>query len=236
VSSNRPASASAQLSRIVLLVSVVVTVALYALPLGRALSIPFVWLSTLAHELGHGLAALAVGGTFSSLALYSDGSGMALTAAAGRLARALVAAGGLIGPSLGALVFFVMGKTPGRARFWLGLTGLGLLFTLVMVVQSGFGQLFIAVLTGLCLLVASRKDPRWSQLLLVFSGTQLALSVYSRGDYLFTPVAHTSAGTAPSDVAVISEALLLPYWLWGCVCVAVSVAVLVFGLRYYWRE
>src|SRR5262249_31576589 len=157
------------------------------------------------------LTALLVGGKFSSFELYADASGVAMTAASGRLARALVAAGGLVGPSLTALVFFMMGKTPGGARFCLFLTALALAWVLLMIVQNGFGWFFVAGLAAFCAVVALRGGARLAQLVLVFAGTQLALSVYSRSDYLFTTVAATGGGDGPSDVALISEALLLPY-------------------------
>jgi hypothetical protein len=54
----------------------------------------------------------------------------------------------------------------------------------------------------------------------------LALSVFSRSDYLFTSVAQTAAGTMPSDTAQIADALAGPYWLWGIVAGLVSLGVL----------
>ena len=38
-----------------------------------------------------------------------------------------------------------------------------------------------------------------------------------------------------SDVANMAEALFLPYWFWGAVCGAISLAVLAFGLYLYLR-
>ena len=61
---------------------------------------------------------------------------------------------------------------------------------------------------------------------LVFLAVQLALSVFSRSDYLFTSVARTGAGPMPSDVAQMASALFLPFWFWGAACGALSLAVL----------
>ena len=55
--------------------------------------------------------------------------------------------------------------------------------------------------------------------------------VFSRADYLFTDVAHTGAGPAPSDVAYMAEALFLPYWFWGLFCGGLSLAILWAGLH-----
>jgi hypothetical protein len=40
----------------------------------------------------------------------------------------------------------------------------------------------------------------------------------------------------PSDVAHISEALFLPYWVWGLVTGGISIAVLVGGMRSFIRD
>ncbi len=223
------------LPRLVLVSSAIVTAALYSLPIGRTIGYPLVLLSTLAHEMGHGIAALMVGGSFASFQLFSDGSGVAMTAVSGRLSAAFVSAGGLIGPSVAAVLFFVLGKRASWARIALGAIAFLLVLALVFVVRNVFGRAFIGAMAALAALIAWKGGARLSQLALVFVGTELALSVYSRGDYLFTPVAETSAGTMPSDVAQMSQALFLPYWFWGAVCGGASVAVLAFGLIYYWR-
>jgi hypothetical protein len=229
-------SAASRLSRLLLVLSSVVTGILYAVPEARLLSYPLVLISTLAHELGHGLTAVLVGGKFASFELYSDASGLALTETSGRLQHVAVVAGGLIGPSVAGVSLFVMGKAPERARTCLGLIAGAFVVLLVLVVRNMFGWIFIAGLGALCAIIAWRGPALLSQLVVVFAGTQLALSVYSRGDYLFTPVAATSLGEMPSDVALLSAALWLPYWFWGALCGAISVAVILFGVKYYWRN
>jgi hypothetical protein len=77
--------------------------------------------------------------------------------------------------------------------------------------------------------------PLSSQLIVLFVGVQLALSVFSRSDYLFTSVAITATGNAPSDVARMADALFLPYWLWGLLCGGFSVWVLWRGIRAFLR-
>ena len=62
-------------ARQVFLGSVVLTLLLAVVPFGEIVGYPLFLLSTLAHEMGHGLAALLTGGHFASLELYADGSG-----------------------------------------------------------------------------------------------------------------------------------------------------------------
>jgi hypothetical protein len=61
------------------------------------------------------------------------------------------------------------------------------------------------------------------------------LSVFSRGDYLFTDVARTQNGAMPSDVANMANALFLPYWFWGAACGLFSVAMLALGAWFFLR-
>ena len=75
--------------------------------LGRVLTL----FSTLTHELGHGLTAMLVGGDFEKLVINWDGSGVtSWKGNPGRIARGLVAAGGLIGPACWAAILFWSAK------------------------------------------------------------------------------------------------------------------------------
>ena len=40
----------------------------------------------------------------------------------------------------------------------------------------------------------------------------------------------------PSDVGQMANALFPPYWFWGGVCGLISVAVLLYALKAYWRS
>jgi hypothetical protein len=224
-------------ARLVLVGTVAVTALLYLVPWLRVLAWPLRLLSTVAHEMGHGLAALLVGGRFQALRMWSDGSGVATwSALVGRLGHAAIAAGGLVGPALAAALCFVAGRSPRGARVALVALGGGLLLADLLVVRTLFGAVFVAGL-ALLLLVMGLAATTWlAQATLVFVAVQLALSVFSRADYLFTPLARTATGTLPSDVAQIAEALWLPYWFWGAACGLLSVLVLLGGLVAYLRS
>ncbi len=220
----------------VLLACIVCSLALPHIPGGRWAWWPLMLLSTLVHELGHGLAAVFVGGDFVSLEMFADGSGVAATAhSGGRTARAVISTGGLVGPAIVACGLFFAARTERRARVALGVLAGVLLLALVLVVRNLFGVAYVLVLSGLLAAVVRFGSAWAARVGLVFLAVQLSLSVFSRGDYLFTPVARTGAGNMPSDVALIADALLLPYWLWGGVCGLFSVAVLVLGMWLFLR-
>ena len=223
-------------ARWILLGSLAVTALLYAIPGGSIAVWPLLLLSTLAHELGHGVTAILVGGTFHQFEIFANGSGVASSSwPEGAINTALVSAGGLVGPSIVAAFGFFMGRRPQTAKAAMAFGGLTLLIADVWVVRNVFGFAFVGVVAVLSLVFAMRASARANQHMLVFLATQLGLSVFSRADYLFTPVAHTGAGVMPSDVARIAEALWLPYWIWGGLCAVFSALVLVLGLRAYLR-
>lgn len=220
-----------------LLVSIGVTALLWVIPYGRLVGYPLMLLSTLVHELGHGVAGVLVGGSFDSFEMWSNGSGLAhVRGYDGRFARAIVSAGGLVGPACAAALGFAMARGERRARGML--LGLGLLLLLadVLIVRSLFGLAFVTLFALGLLWVGTRVGGWASQLTLLFLSVQLSLSVFSRGDYLFTDKAHTAGGVFPSDVANMSSALFLPYWFWGALCGAFSVAVLLIGAWWFLRE
>lgn len=226
----QPGGTSLARARWALLGSVVLTLLVHVVPYGHVVGRPLLWLSTMVHELGHGLTAWLVGASFETFEMFPNGSGVALwRGTVGPVGRAMISAGGLLGPAIGAAFCFVAMRTPRGTRYVLQGLGLALLVMLPLM-----GNLFtVAFVVGLAVLLGAigrYADDAIARITLGFFGVQLALSVFSRGDYLFTDVANTGAGTMPSDVAQIANALLLPYWFWGGLIGLLSLAILVGGL------
>ncbi|MEI6806387.1 MAG: M50 family metallopeptidase [Myxococcaceae bacterium] len=212
--------------------STLITFGLYVVPFGSTISYPLLMLSTLVHEMGHGLTALAVGGRFDSFQMWSNGSGVAqIGGFSNRFASALVSAGGLLGPACAAALGFILSRKETLARLTFSVLGAFLIVSEFLWVRNSFGWIFIGVLSAIYLWLAQQRSGWLAQAALIFFSLQLSLSVFSRADYLFTPIAHTAEGNMPSDVAQIAQALWLPYWFWGGICAAFSGLVLLLGLR-----
>jgi hypothetical protein len=64
---------------------------------------------------------------------------------------------------------------------------------------------------------------------------QLAISVFSRGDYLFTDTAVTGSGAGASDTAHMAMAFGGHFMLWGAVCGLFSVLILAAGAFVFLR-
>lgn len=214
-------------ARWVLAGSVVATLLLYAF--GGVLAYPLVYLSTLVHELGHGMAAIIVGGRFDTFHMWSDASGLAEAYGRTNWQQALICAGGLVGPALGAAAGLALSRRPRWARAGLAAIGLFLVWAMIFKVRGVFGLGVAAVIVASTLGVALRGRAGWAQLVLAFLSVQLALSVFSRGDYLFEKSAHVGGVDRASDAAVMGQMLGGPYWLWGALVGLVSVAALAVG-------
>ncbi len=204
----------------------VLTVALWLVPYGQYVIYPFSLLATWAHEMGHGLAALAVGGEFLRLELFADLSGLATTRRGGGLAGAVVSAGGLAGaPALGALII-ALGSFPRLARLLLGALGLALLASALLWVRNPFGLAAVAGLGAALGLGAWKLGPRWRLVLVQLVGLQVCLSALRGWRYLFTAQAEIGGRVMGSDVSAISDALAGPYWMWGGLLSALNLALL----------
>jgi hypothetical protein len=206
------------------------------LPFGGIVGYPILLLSTLAHEMGHGLTAMVVGLEFDSFRLYADGSGVAMIGGrAGGLSRAAAAAGGLIGPAVVGGFLFWLSARARFAKFALMALGALMIAACVLVVRNVFGLVFVGAAGASLFYIGRRFSPGIAQFTVALLAVQMALSVFSRADYLFTNTAMTGAGAMPSDVAQLADLLFLPYWFWGLVCGAISVGVLVSGLSAFWK-
>ena len=106
---------------IALVVSILFTLVMYYSPTPDFIYRPLILLSTLAHELGHGLTAALIGAEFDSFQkIAKDGSGVAIwKGSVGNIGRAVISAGGLIGPAVVAGILFAAARRPRSAKLML---------------------------------------------------------------------------------------------------------------------
>ncbi|HEY4176956.1 MAG TPA: M50 family metallopeptidase [Kofleriaceae bacterium] len=235
VKSQRLASSA----RWALVISVIATIAVYRLPPLQFLAYPLILLSTLVHEMGHGMGALLSGGQFDSFHMHGDGSGVAHVLPESFFGAAFECAAGLVGPPLIGALYFVVGRRASIARLALAGTGLFFALSVVLWVRGAFGIGFTAVVATVCIAIAWKASAETARVVLLFLGTQLALATFASSDYLFTDYVSgemTGGAIAPSDVKIMEMAIGGPYWFWGLVCAVFSVAVLALGAWLYLRR
>ena len=194
------------------------TIILWQFQTGRYLLYPFTILATWFHEMGHGLCAMLLGGTFVTLQLSPDGSGYAIHSGTRFLAQpgvALVAAAGPLGPALAGALLIRLSLRPKWSRF--GLTGLVMVMLLsaLIWIRTPFGFGLIVLLALLLLVICINGTDRWQSLSLQFIGVQACISIFLQIGYLFTEKVLVGGRLIYSDTGQIAAALFLPYWFWA---------------------
>ena len=217
----------------------VATVVLWQVPYGHYILYPFSILATWFHEMGHGLAAILLGGDFRKLEIFANGSGRATYTYDSRLflgsiGRAIVAAAGLLGPPIAGAILILASRSFKTASISLKILGGFLLFSVLIWVRSLFGIVAILLL-GLIILGIGIKGNRWFQgFSIQFLGVQACVSTYNQLDYLFSP---TAGPLGISDTAQIQrELIIFPYWFWGGLIAIASLVILVQSLRIAYKQ
>lgn len=224
-------------ARGLLFVAAAVTLIAWQLPYGRQILYPFTLLATYAHEMGHGLTAILVGGRFRALEMGWDGSGLAhWQGDVGRIGRAMIAAGGLIGPSIAGAVVLTSSRLSSRAPAILVVLGVVMGLSAVIWARSLVAAIFILGMAATFVLVARLASLTFGAFFVQLVGVQLCLSVFRDISYMFSDRVVIDGVERLSDSAAIADALWLPYWVWGALVAATSFAVLGLGLYLALRQ
>jgi hypothetical protein len=223
--------------RTLLLLSTAAIVLVWQLPYGRLLLYPLSLLATFAHEMGHGLTAQLLGAQFDELMLYADGSGMAVWHGnLGRVATALVAAGGLLGPTLAGVSLLLLSRQARFARAVLVLLAMLIAVSVILWTRNAFGALFLLVLATLLALAAKALSETAAAFLLHLMAITLCLSCFTDLGYMFSNQALVVGVAHLSDSAVISHTLGLPYWFWGAALALLSLTFTLLGIVFVSRK
>jgi hypothetical protein len=204
-------------------------------PLGTTLLYPLTLLATWVHEMGHGLTALVVGGSFASLDVFADASGLAHTAARHPWQHGLVAAGGLIAPPIVGAALLAVSRGPRRARVMLGAMAVAIVVSLAIWVRSVAGFIALPIDAAAIGAFAIWGGPRERMVFAQLVGFALAIDTWSRKGYLFSATAMVDGAERPSDISSVAGAFGGPYLLWGMLLFVLSCVLLAIGLRVAWR-
>jgi hypothetical protein len=205
-------------------------------PFGRTLLHPFTLFGTWVHEMGHGLAGLVAGGTFDSLEVFADASGLAHGAIEPGWPAALRAAGGLVAPPLLGAVVLATARGPERARAVLLVLAAAMAVSVPVWVRSFTGWVAIPLVAAGIGAVAVRGGPILRTVFAQFVGLLLAIDTVTRIDYLFVGHATIGGETLRSDVGLIADALGLHHLVWGTLLAALSLVLLAVGARLAWAQ
>jgi hypothetical protein len=210
------------------------------IPLGGVILYPLTLFTTWVHEMGHGLAALLVGGRFHELAIFRDASGLAMTSARPGWAQAAVSAGGLLAPPLLGAAILAFAHTPRRARTLLAVLAGALLVSLAIWVRSAVGLVavpLLAVLLGWAAWRGFAEAPPRRVLLVQFLAVVLALDTLTRMvGYVFTRQVEIDGRQQLSDIALLAQNAGGHYLLWGLLVTSLACGLLALGLWGAWQR
>ena len=215
------------------------SIALWQTTLGRLLLYPFTILATWFHEMAHGIAAMLTGSKFERLLIFADGSGLALSlrpADSFRLADALIAASGPLGPAVAGALLIVASRSAPATRTALTALGAALLLSTLIWVRSLIGWIVLPPLGLAILLLANSQSLPWQRFGIQLLGVQACISAWSQFDYLFSSDGRVGGSLNRSDTAAIADALLLPYWFWGTAISAIIIVLLWWSFKVAFRR
>ncbi|MBW4651803.1 MAG: M50 family metallopeptidase [Kaiparowitsia implicata GSE-PSE-MK54-09C] len=222
-----------------LAIAAIATIVLWQVPIGNYLLYPFSILATWFHEMGHGVTAMLLGGTFRQLQIFPSGSGLAVHSGVqffGPVGRALVAMGGPMGPPMAGAALILASRSRRMAKAGLLVLAGLLLISALIWVRSLFGLVAIPLI-GLAVLWVGTSTTGWLQAFAIqFLGLQACISTYHQLDYLFMNRAVIGGQLIVSDSAQIAQNLLLPYWFLGGLMAIASALLLVWSLRLAYRH
>jgi hypothetical protein len=226
--------------RVLITAAIVYWVISRLIPFGGIILYPLTLFTTWVHEMGHGLAALATGGRFRELEIFSNASGLAYTANQKGWAQAVVSAGGLLAPAILGAAILAFVHTPRRARILLASLAGALVLSVVIWVRSATGLVvmpLVATLLGWAAWRGFAKKPERRVLLAQILAVVLTLDTITRMiSYVFTEKVEVNGEKHLSDIATIAENVGGHYLLWGVVFTAFACGLLALGLWRAWRK
>ena len=217
--------------------------AIWQLPSLGIIRYPFMLLGTWFHEMGHGLTALCLGANFNHLEIYNNGGGVAYTSYTQQnlflpynITRALVAAGGLLGPCfMGAIL--VISATKNKWSLWmLRFLIVGMIISVILWVRSSIGIGVLLTISLVLIGIIYTKKENLITWTILFLGIQSTLSTYLQLDYLFTGTFIRNGVENTSDTQQIANHLFGSYWFWAGIIIIISIIVLWKSYSYYLKR
>jgi hypothetical protein len=218
-----------------LIATAIITVLLcWFVPFGRFIIYPFSLLGIWFHEMGHGLTAILLGGTFEKLEVNLTLSGVATHSSLPGIRNGLVALGGLLGPSIAGSVLILLGRSRSLVAPALYALGAAMIASMLILGKSSLGMWCIAAFGAGIILFTAKTGDILQRILLHFLGAQAAVSVFTQIDYLFMRSANIGGRVMHSDVSVVAQELFLPvpFWSYGLTVVTVGMLVLAIKAAY----
>lgn len=195
------------------------------------IGMPFVLLSTWAHELGHGLGAMITGGHFAHMRLSPDFGGVAHTSTSSDFGRVIVLLGGLLGPYLAGAFLLILSRGFNRSRFALVLLCIGIFLTVVFWSANMFTRLTLLGIGVAIAAIAYRSPAKVQSIFAHIVAIAFCMNAVTRFDYFFAAKAVVGTSNGQSDTSALTDIIGGPHLLWGLLLSATSLFILYFAFR-----
>ncbi|MDP3277337.1 MAG: M50 family metallopeptidase [Deltaproteobacteria bacterium] len=202
---------------------------------GRLLLYPFTLVASWVHEMGHGLAALCVGGGFGRLQVFLDATVLAHTAAPlGR--EGLVAMAGVMAPAIVGSSIIALSRGPTRARAVLLVLAAAMVLTSVLWVRDVTGLIMVPTVALMGAAIALKTGADTRRIFAQFVGLYVALDTPLRLDNALAVRVWWLDGmtTRPTDFVVLATHWGRSRFVWSLGASVVSVLLLALGLLIAW--
>nr|WP_299435906.1 M50 family metallopeptidase [uncultured Aquimarina sp.] len=224
-----------------IIIVAIVVIVLWQLPYFGWVQYPFRLLGTWFHEMGHGLTALLVGGSFEYLEIYENGGGVAYYHLGGSylapfIGNALVAAGGLLGPAVVGALLIASAKSHRSSMIALRILIGVMILSLLIWIRSFWGVAVMSSFAVLLFIITLFKSRKLEVVVILFLGLQSVLSTYLQLDYLFTKQFEREGVIQISDTQAIAENTIGTYWIWAILIILMSAYLLWKSFLYYFKK
>lgn len=214
---------------------------IWQLPYFGYIQYPLLLLGTWFHEMGHGLTAILLGGKFYYLEIYENGGGVAYSDVSKSylnypLARAITAAGGLLGPAISGAILVASAKRKIASKITLWILLSIMVLSLCIWIHELLALVILSVFAAILFFIAILKIRKIEAFTLLFLGTQCVLSTYFQIGYLFTKQFDREGKILYSDTQVIANNLFGTYWMWAILILMITVILLYKSYRYYLKK
>lgn len=193
--------------------------------------LPFAFLSTWAHELGHGMGAVITGGHFDHMIITRGFSGLAHTAVFGEAERIVVILGGLLGPAIAGGLLLIASRRLNLNRIALYILSALLFATALFWAGDNFTRTGTLMLGGFILVIAVKGTPFICRILALIISISLCLSAVTRLDYFFVKDGEVRGKTQTSDTGALAEILGGGHLIWAILLSALSLFILYVSYR-----
>ena len=206
-------------------------VVLWRLPAFEWPLYPFRLFNTFVHELSHGLAAVATGGSFRRFVVHADLSGTAWSAGG---IQWIVTSAGYIGSAAFGGLLAILSARGVSAKAVLGGLGLALGLLCVLFVGNAFGIVAGLGIAAALVLAGRWLQPRWADGLLLFLAVQMMLNGVESLFELFQLA--TTVPRAETDAQIMARATGVPALVWAVLWSMIALVTLGSALRFAYRR